>query len=161
MQTTPQKEHQWLQKLVGEWTFENEAVMGPGQPPVKLPGTDSVCSLGGLWVVCAGAGEMPDGGTAATLMTIGFDPRKNRFVGTFVASMMAHMWIYDGQLDEAGKVLTLNTEGPSMAEEGRLTRYKDVIEFQSDDHRTLTSSLIGETGRWVQFMTASYRRTRA
>ena len=24
----PQKEHQWLQKLVGEWTYESEASWG-------------------------------------------------------------------------------------------------------------------------------------
>ena len=33
MKAEPQKEHQWLQKLVGEWTSEGEADMGPGQPP--------------------------------------------------------------------------------------------------------------------------------
>lgn len=161
MYATSQKEHQWLQKFVGEWTYEHEAVTGRGQPPVRTQGTESVCSLGGLWVVCAGNGKMSGGGTATTLMTIGFDPRKCRFVGTWVGSMMANMWIYDGQLDETGKILTLNTEGPSMTEEGRLTRYKDVIEFKSDDQRTLTSSMIGETGRWVQFMTASYLRTKS
>jgi hypothetical protein len=33
MQAEPQKEHQWLQKLVGEWTYETEAIMEPDQPP--------------------------------------------------------------------------------------------------------------------------------
>ena len=27
MHAEPQKEHQWLHKLVGEWTYESEAVM--------------------------------------------------------------------------------------------------------------------------------------
>ena len=59
------KEHEWLAKLVGDWTFETEAVMGPGQPPVKGTGTERVRSLGGLWIVGEGSGEMPgDGGTA-------------------------------------------------------------------------------------------------
>jgi Protein of unknown function (DUF1579) len=30
MQTEPQQEHQWLQQLVGEWTYETEATMEPG-----------------------------------------------------------------------------------------------------------------------------------
>jgi hypothetical protein len=31
MKTEPQQEHQWLQQLVGEWTYEAEAMMEPGQ----------------------------------------------------------------------------------------------------------------------------------
>lgn len=42
MPVQPQKEHQWLQKLVGEWTYESEALMGPDQPPVKSTGTETV-----------------------------------------------------------------------------------------------------------------------
>ena len=57
MKTEPQKEHQWLQKLVGEWTYETEATMGPDQPPEKFKGTESVRSLGGLWILCRGSGR--------------------------------------------------------------------------------------------------------
>lgn len=35
MKTEPQKEHQWLQKIVGEWTYEGEGIMEAGQPPLK------------------------------------------------------------------------------------------------------------------------------
>ena len=47
MKTEPQREHQWLQKLVGEWTYEGEASMEPDQPREKFTGTESVRSLGG------------------------------------------------------------------------------------------------------------------
>jgi hypothetical protein len=30
MKTEPQKEHLWLQRFIGEWTFEGEAMMEPG-----------------------------------------------------------------------------------------------------------------------------------
>ncbi len=49
MTIEPQKEHQWLQKLVGEWTYESEAEMGPGKPAEKFKGTESVRSLDGKW----------------------------------------------------------------------------------------------------------------
>ena len=55
---------------------------------------------------------MPGCGPSTTIMTLGYDPQKERFVGTFVASMMTHMWHYNGSLDAAEKVLTLDTEGP-------------------------------------------------
>jgi len=32
--------------------------------------------------------EMPDGGTGKTVMTLGYDPQNNRYVGTFIGSMM-------------------------------------------------------------------------
>jgi Protein of unknown function (DUF1579) len=42
MKTEPQKEHQWLQRLVGEWTYESECSMEPGKPPEKFEGSESV-----------------------------------------------------------------------------------------------------------------------
>jgi hypothetical protein len=160
MKTEPQKEHQWLQQLVGEWTMEAEASMGPDKPPEKARGTESVRSLGGLWVLAEGQGEMPGGGPATTLMTLGYDPRTKRYVGTWIGSMMTYLWVYDGELDATGKVLTLSAEGPSMAGDGTMAKYRDVIEFVSDDHRELSSQVLGEDGQWQRFMTAHYRRQR-
>lgn len=70
MPETPQEAHHWLQQLVGEWTYESEADMGPDQPPAKATGTENVRSLGGLWTLAEGEGEMPGGGMAKTLMTL-------------------------------------------------------------------------------------------
>lgn len=154
----PQKEHAWLQKLVGEWTFEGNCVMGPDQPPMKNTGSESVRSLGGLWTVGEGTGEMPDGGPMNSIMTLGYDPQKQRFVGTFVASMMTHLWLYDGELDASGRVLTLNAEGPGMSGAGKMAKYQDVIEFKNNDYRTLTARVQGDDGTWTEFMTAYYRR---
>jgi len=119
MQEKPQKEHEWLQQLVDDWSYEHESPAGPGQPPLKLTGTESVRSFGALWVVCEGRGEMPGGGTALTIMTLGYDPATKRYVGTFVGSMMTHLWLYDGQLDASGKVLRLDAEGPNFTVPGK------------------------------------------
>lgn len=156
----PQKEHQWLQQLVGEWTYENEAMMGPDQPPMKSQGTESVRSLGGLWTLGEGQGDMPDGSPATTLMTLGYDPQKGRFVGSWIGSMMTHLWIYDGELDADGRVLSLYSDGPSMSGDGTMGKYRDAIEIVSDDHRVMTAAFQGEDGSWNQFMTIHYRRSK-
>jgi len=156
----PQKEHRWLQQLVGEWTFEGEAMMGPDASPAKFNGKESVRSLGGLWFLAEGEGGMPEGGTSSTIATLGYDPQKKRFVGTFIGSMMTNLWVYDGALDAAEKVLTLDTEGPSMAGDGTMAKYKDIIEIKSNDQRTLTSRVQGSDGQWTQIMTMTYRRTK-
>jgi len=160
MQATPQKEHQWLEQLIGTWAFEGECSMGPDQPPMKSTGTEVVRSLGGLWTIGDIEGEMPGCGECKSIMTLGFDPQAKRFVGTFIASVMTHLWVYSGSLDATGKVLTLDTEGPSCADDTKMVRYQDIITFVSDDHRTLTSRFQGDNGQWQQFMTAQYRRKR-
>ena len=157
MKAEPQKEHEWLQKLVGEWTMEGECVTEAGEP-VKSTGSESVRSLGGLWVLAEGQGEMPGGGHATMLMTLGYDPQKGRYVGTWIGTMMTHMWLYDGELDPAGRALVLEAEGPSMDGDGKMAKYRDVIELVDDDHRVLTSHVLGDDGSWHQFMTATYRR---
>jgi len=158
MHADPQKEHEWLQRLVGDWTCEIEASMEPGKPPEKSKTEERVRTLGGLWVVCEGRGEMPQAGPVETVMTLGFDPAKDRFVGTFIATMMTNLWIYEGTL--AGNVLTLAAEGPSMAGDGTLAKYHDVIEILDSDRRTLSSSLLHDDGTKQQFMSARYRRVR-
>jgi hypothetical protein len=133
----------------------------PGQPgtaPTKITGTEHVRSLGDLWVVAEGHGQMPGAGPATTLMTLGYDPQMKRVVGTWVGSMMTHMWVYQAELDPAGAVLALNSEGPSMADDGTTSRYQDIIEFKSDDHRVFTARVQGADGQWNSFMTMDYRR---
>src|SRR5687768_14671673 len=105
MHAEPQQEHQWLQQLVGEWTSEADCSMGPDKPMEKFKGTETVRSIGGLWVVCEGRGEMPGGGLATTIMTLGYDPAKKLYLGTFIGSMMTHMWVYAGTRDAGGTVL--------------------------------------------------------
>ena len=151
-------EHRWLQKLIGEWTYETEAMMGPDRPLEKSTGTESVRPLGDLWILGEGQGEMPGCGSVTTLVTLGFDPQKQRYVGTWIGSMMNYLWVYDGELDADKKVLTLNSDGPAMTGEGKMAKYKDVIEFRHDDHRVLTSHMLGDDGQWHLFMTANYHR---
>lgn len=155
-----QKEHEWLQILVGEWTMDDEKAAEAGQQQPACTWTETVRSLHGVWILGEGRGEMPGGGAATTMLTLGYDPQKKRFVGTWIGSMMTHLWVYDGWLDEAGKILTLESDGPDMTDPGKTAKYRDVIELKSNDHRVLTSQMLGEDGEWRQFMTAHYRRTK-
>lgn len=158
MPAKPQAEHAWLQKLLGDWTFESECAGEPGQPGQKFHGSEHTKALGDLWIIGEGEGDMPGGGRAKMLITLGYDPNRRAFVGSWLGSMMTHLWVYEGQLDEAKRVLTLNAQGPSFTDPTKLAKYQDIIEIISDDHRTLTSRTLGDDGKWTQFMTAHYRR---
>lgn len=158
MNAKPQKEHEWLHKFVGDWTYETVAPPEPGKPATKATGAESVRSLGGLWVLAEGRGEVPGGAPANTLMTLGYDTDKKRYVGTWIGSMMTYLWVYDGELDATGRILTLNSDGPTLAGDGKMTKYKDIIEFKSDDHRVLTARMLAPDGTWQQLMSVDYRR---
>ena len=150
------QEHAWLHRLVGEWRYEM-----PGPEGGTVSGTEAVRLLGEAWLVLEGRGQMPDGAAVQTLMTIGFDPAQRCFVGTWIGSMMNHLWIYrGGALDSAQRVLSLPAEGPSFEEPGRMAQYRDEIELVGDDERLLHGNSLGADGKWARFMTARYQRVR-
>lgn len=152
----PTPEHAWLERLVGCWTYEADCSMGPGQPPTKTSGRWDVRPLGGFWVIADGEGASPDGETHRSVMTLGYDPQAKRFVGTFIASMMSKLWIYDGAFDDDGR-LVLAATGPSFAGEGEAL-YHDIIEAGEDGRFRFLSRIQGSDGGWTEFMTADYRR---
>jgi len=158
MPAKPEKQHRWLERLLGEWTYETETPAQPGQPASKAAGTETIRSIGGLWIQAEGRGEMPGGGFATSVMTLGYDSGRKRFVGSWVGSMMTHQWVYDGELDAAERVLTLNSEGPSFSGDGSMAKYQDVIELKSNDLRTLTGRVLTPEGTWHAFMTVEYGR---
>lgn len=151
------KEHEWLKKFVGEWTFESEGTMGPGQPLLKCTGSMSSRMLGELWVISDTTAHMPMAEVQA-IQTIGYDPVKKEYVGTWVDSMMNHLWHYHGSVDESGRKLTLEAEGPNFMVQGKLTKFRDAYEFETPDHIIATSSMLNDNGEWVTFMTGHFRR---
>src|SRR5687767_6487057 len=99
--------------MVGEWTWEGDMSMCPDQPPMQWSATETVRPIGDVWVVFERNMKVPEGGAHVNGLTLGYDPTKKRFVGTFVGSMMTNMWVYDGALDASGSKLVLDTVGPS------------------------------------------------
>ncbi len=153
----PQKEHEWLRQLVGEWETNSEAVLEAGKPPLKCQGTESVRSFGEFWVASEIKNSLA-GNPMGGLLTIGYDPEKRKYVGTWIDTMTSHLWKYEGTVDARGKILTLEAEGPNPTMPGKRARYRDVTEFKSRDHKVLTSSMQLADGTWVPFMTMHCRR---
>lgn len=154
----PTEQHQFLMRMLGDWTFEASCDMGPDKPRESFKGKETVRALGDVWILCEGEGESPGGGPSRMIITLGFDPTQNKFVGTFIASMMMQLWNYKGELDAGGTILTLDTEGPDFADPKVLKPYRDVIEIVSADHRILRSQMVGPDGKWVEFMQSHYKR---
>lgn len=151
----PQEEHQWLQKLTGEWTSTMSINPGPGQEEMTFEGTETTRSIGEFWIVAENKSSMM-GQEFTGLFTLGYDPEKEKYIGTWIDSMTSHLWTYEGAVDEAGKKLTLETEGPSPT--GGTTKFRETIELKSPDHKVFTSSFQLEDGSWAEMVTVDYRR---
>lgn len=158
MGTKPIKEHEWLQKLVGEWRTETEMSPGPDQPMQTSIGKETVTSLDGLWAFGEGEGSMPDGKTMVYKSALGYDVSFKEYRGCWFASMSSHLWKYVGTLSADGKTMTLDCEGPSMVEDGKTANYRDIITIIDDNTRTLTSTGQQENGEWQEFMKTTYTR---
>jgi Protein of unknown function (DUF1579) len=153
----PVKEHEWLQQFTGEWENDVEIFMEPGKPAIKAQGTETIRMIGGFWVVSDGKGEMM-GMPFVHMLTLGYDPQQKKYVGTWIDSMSSYLWKYVGSVDETGKKLTLETEGPCPMAPGKLSKFKEVTEFKSKDHRVFTSNMLGDDGKWKTILTVNARR---
>ncbi|MCC7342545.1 MAG: DUF1579 domain-containing protein [Bryobacterales bacterium] len=155
------REHEWLQRFVGEWEYEMVHPSSDGGEPGTFRGKETVRSLNGAWVLFEGQGCMGGAGESSTLMTLGYDSRKQCFVGSWVGSMMTHLWCYTGELNADETELTLLSEGPSFADPTATANYRDIIEVVDGDNRILRGELQAQDGSWSEFMRMPYRRVGA
>lgn len=152
------KEHEWLTGLAGEWSYEGDCFVGPDKPRQQFSGVETVRTLGDIWIIAEGKGQMPDGTAGFTLLTLGYEPENKRYVGSWIGSMMNRLWVYEAKIEVPFQRLALHSEGPSFAGDGTIVPYKDVVEILSDDHRTFSGHVQEPNGDWREFMTAHYRR---
>ncbi len=149
----PQAEHAALERLVGTWDVKS-SMTGP-----DAHWTEVCRSLDGTWYIAEGEGDVP-GGKAKTIMTLGYDPEKGMYVGTWIGTMMGMLWIYEGDLSEDGNVLSLHATGPDFEVEGQTAEYREQIIFRNDDHRLFTSATKQPDGTWKTFQDLEYVRRR-
>lgn len=149
------QQHAFLQKLVGLWeAVEENGAAATADQAWK----ETVRSLHGIWFLAEGSGKMPDGADASSLLTLGYDPARGKYVGSWIGSMMNHMWVYEGTLDVHGRTLLLDTSGPDFENDGKTARYREELTFETDDDRTFTSHVMAPDGQWRRLMQVRYRR---
>ncbi len=151
----PQEQHRGLDQFVGSWRIEQTCHTPDGK--TNQVQSEMTCRmLGGLWLILDQSGTS-DEGDWTCMTTLGYDPKKNQYIGTFVGSMMTHMWEYQGQVDASGKRLPLSTVGPTFDGAGT-ANYRDTIEVVSADVWRFTSDMEQKDGEWSQIMAATHTR---
>lgn len=135
----------WMDRLVGEWTFEGHGV--PDNPGQHRTGTETVTRRG-VWTVIESSDD--------ARFQLAMNPETGKVVGDFVHWQDASLWTYEGAVEDGR--LHLRSRGPSFDVEGEETDYDDVFEILSPDERRLTGRLRGADGQWRDFTVTHYRR---
>ncbi|WP_349435854.1 DUF1579 domain-containing protein [Pararhizobium sp. A13] len=155
------EEHRWLEQLTGRWRVSFDMPAATGEQASEGAWIEETRSLGDAWIISETTGIMPDGSKATNIMTLGYDPAKKRYVGSFASSMMTYLWVYEGTLDETGTVLTLDCEGPDFENTGRTARYQDIVAIKDENTRNFSSRMQNADGIWQPVMSSDYKRISA
>ena len=153
----PTAEHTWLQQLVGEWTSETESYFMPGAEPTVSKGSESVRALGPFWTITEVKGQMMQMPFAGN-MTLGYDKKKQVYVGTWVDSMTGKLWEYEGKLNPSKTILTLETEGECPMMPGKVIKHRDTLEIKDANHKVYKSQMLRGNGKWATIMTSHAER---
>lgn len=143
---TPGKEHALLKKLAGTWDLASNFPTAPGDEEESKGTEVARLQHGGLWLTTDFKGRMggqPFTGTG----TMGYDPRKKKYVSTWVDSRSSSILLFEGELSPDGKTLTMKGEvtDPSSGEKATL---KTVADLEDDDRRTVTFIIAGPNGEF-------------
>lgn len=156
----PTIEHLRLAHAVGTWDATMKSwVRGPDADPIVSKGTEVAKLMpGGLWLLTeydGKVGEIPFHGVGQT----GYDPRKGKYVGSWVDSMSPALLVTEGEFEPKTRTLTMTASGiePSTGKpyEARMTSiYKDK------DTRVHTMSVKNDRtqGEFVKFVEITYSK---
>lgn len=154
----PSPEHLWLKKFEGKWKTSGKTSDEDPNAPV-MAGTIESELIGKFWAVNKMTVKFGDFEMQGR-QTLGYDKEKEAYVGTWIDSSSDFIWRYEGTVDKGGKLLTLQAEGPDMAQPGKMALYRDCYEFVSPDEMKLISSVKGPDGKWVDFMVGTAKRVK-
>jgi len=146
----------WLKQFEGTWATISKSPDAGDASGEKA--TMKSRAVGKFWIVNEHRGKV-GGMNFHAVQTIGYDSAKKQFIGTWIDSMMNHTWHYTGSLDETGKQLMLEAEGPDWTDLKKMRQYRDVYEFKSENEFAGLSQILNEKGEWETFLTSTLTRT--
>jgi hypothetical protein len=150
----PGPEHEILKKEEGVWDASVETMMPDGNKDVSK-GLETNTLLGGLWLITDYKGALgPQDFSGHGVM--GYDPKKKKYVGTWVDTMSTTLAVVEETYDAATKTITGTMEATD--ENGKTVKMKMVTEWKDDNNRIFTMSGPGPDGKEVMMMRITYKR---
>jgi hypothetical protein len=153
---TPSKEHEIFKDMAG--TFDcvmkfNNPMSGKEE---ESKGVETITVLGGFWAVFDLKFESMMGMPWHGHGTIGYDPMKKKYVGSFVHSAAPFMSIGEGTMDAGGKTMTMTWDG--IGHSGKPEKMREVYEKIDKDNAKMTMYGPGPDGKEMLMFTTTYKR---
>ena len=156
----PTIEHIRLARAVGTWDATMKTyVRGPDAEPLVSQGTEVAKLIpGGLWLQTeyhGKLGQMP----FHAVSLIGYNPEKEKYVGTWVDSMSPALLVMEGDFDTKTKSLTMNAKGTEQAT-GKPYEAKMTSIFTEKETRLYMMFVKNERtkGQFVKFVEITYTK---
>ena len=142
----PGKAHELFARDAGTWDCDVKMFFaGPGMPPVESKGVEvNELVSGGLYMRTSLSYPMGDRGEFEGHSLIGYDPRINKYVGTWVDNFTSIPSQISGEYDENSKTLTVHRT--VVDGRGNELKSKDVTTWTDDSKKNVAVFLIVKTG---------------
>lgn len=153
----PTEQHAKVVKGAGEYEGTITMMM-PGSEPMQAPCTETVTAIGELWTVSHFEMEFmgqPFEGSSI----FGYDPEKEKFVGTWIDSMTPKLTVMEGDWDAGKKAFVMHYEMADPMTGGTVDMRNEHV--HRDDGYTSSFYSVGEDGEESLSMKIEMTRKKA
>lgn len=144
-----------LRRDVGVWDCEVKFYPDPNGQPVVSKAVESNHMVGDVWVVGDFRGEMA-GTTFHGSSQMGYDPKKRKYVGSWIDSASPYPTQMEGTYDASMKILSI--VGLGKDPNGMPMKMKLVVTYREDDSRSMTMYVGAGADEWLRMMEVDYRK---
>jgi hypothetical protein len=156
-QPTPQ--HELLKKDVGTWDATMRMWFTPNAEPLVSNGIENNKLLdGGLWLISHYEGKIADTRFVGC-GTVGFDPVKQKYVGTWIDNVTSSLSVMEGDYDQATNTLTMISRRRDP-HTGQSQTTKSTLQYVDNDTRIFEFLVPDADGKYWKMLEIKYvRRT--
>lgn len=149
----PLPEHEVLKMDEGTWSAKLQ-FYSKGTVSSEYNWIENNEMLGELWSVGTLSGPLGDQQYKG-FATLGYNPKTQKYVGTWVDSISPEILAMEGSYDFENKTLLLFYEVTKTS--GEVEKRKNVMIYQSPEQRDFTM-YVWANEQWIKHMTIDYRR---
>jgi hypothetical protein len=151
----PGPAHQVFKEAAGTWDARVESFMAPGEPSLSTGVEVNRVGCGGLCMISDFKGEF-FGASFEGHGTETWDPKQEKYVGSWTDSMSTGLSLTESTYDAATKTMTGWMEGPDMT--GNVAKMRSVSRLKDADTRIFEMFNTGPDGKEVLGMRITYTR---
>lgn len=149
-------EHAEVLRKAGDWLVRCTYYMGGEADPIEVDGRETGQMLGDLWCNSRFEADML-GSPLQGNGSLGFDPVKKKYVGTWKDSATPFLYTFEGTFDPVIGVFDLAGENFDPVRQC-LAVYRSRVEFISADEHVLDLSIDVPEGLPIKVLRYHYRR---